>query len=244
VLRIAATVPARLTFGAAAARRSSLVVAQNDDVARQFQRYGPTVVRPNVILERLENGSDRRGDPPTVMYVGRLLAWKGVRLVAAVLTHPLLREWRLEMYGDGPERKWLHRFAERNHLTDRMTLFGQCPRADVLEALQRADVFLFPSTHDSAPWAVGEALMAGCPVVCLDRGGPPRLLRGRGGIVVPPRGAVVEALARAVLDAAALGRVDVKWDSDTLADEVSSWYDGVVDPERSSRRSIEPSEQS
>jgi glycosyltransferase involved in cell wall biosynthesis len=242
VLRIAATVPARLTFGTAIARRASLVVAQNDDVATQFKRFGPTVVRPNVILQPLENGSDRRSDPPTVMFVGRLVAWKGVRLVAAVIGHPLLRDWRLEMYGDGPESKWLRRFAERNGLTHRMTLYGQRPRADVLEALQRADVFLFPSTHDSAPWAVGEALMAGCPVVCLDRGGPPRLLRQQGGIVVPASGAVVEALARGVLDAAALGRVDVKWDSETLADEITSWYDSVVDPERSRRSSIGGSE--
>jgi glycosyltransferase involved in cell wall biosynthesis len=61
-------------------------------------------------------------------------------------------------------------------VADRIEFLGWVPR-EQLRALmaERADIFIFPSLHDDAPFAVAEALAAHVPVVCLDRGGPPVL---------------------------------------------------------------------
>jgi glycosyltransferase involved in cell wall biosynthesis len=47
-----------------------------------------------------------------------------------------------------------------------------------------ADVLLFPSFHDSGGWVVAEALRVGCPVLCLDLGGPPNLVGATGGLAI------------------------------------------------------------
>ena len=61
-----------------------------------------------------------------------------------------------------------------------------------------ADVLLFPSLREEAGWVVVEALAAGIPVICLDRGGPP-VLAGNAALTAPvdddPH-AVASSLAR------------------------------------------------
>jgi glycosyltransferase involved in cell wall biosynthesis len=46
-----------------------------------------------------------------------------------------------------------------------------------LERISRAGVVLHAAVHEENSMAVGEALSLGTPVVCIDRGGPPELLR-------------------------------------------------------------------
>lgn len=64
-----------------------------------------------------------------------------------------------------------------------------------------ADVFLFPSLHDEGGWVVGEALAAGLPVVCIDRGGPPAI--GGHGVELGPAEATAARLAKAAIAALA-----------------------------------------
>ena len=90
--------------------------------------------------------------------------------------------------------------------------------------LAAADVLLFPSLHDSAGWAVGEAAAVGCAVVCLDIGGPP-LLGGPDALVVRPGRGVVARLAAAVAEAArAPVRPYPRWQADRLTALVDDWY--------------------
>lgn len=56
------------------------------------------------------------------------------------------------------------------------------------QALADADVYAFPSWHESFPLSVLEALSAGLPVVVTDVGGiPDAVTDGEGGFIVPPR---------------------------------------------------------
>jgi glycosyltransferase involved in cell wall biosynthesis len=99
--------------------------------------------------------------------------------------------------GSGPEQDRLRRLARRLDVEGRVQFLGQRERAELLAIMRdRADVFLFPSMHDEAPWVVVEAASRGLPVVCLDVGGPPTL-GGRAVAVSTPR-RTVAALARMV----------------------------------------------
>jgi glycosyltransferase involved in cell wall biosynthesis len=136
-------------------------------------------------------------------------------------------EWTLDIYGEGPEAGRLRRRAERLGVADRVRLLGQRPREDVLSALASADVLLFPSMHDPSPFIVAEAVSLGCPVVCLDVGGPPLLIAGTTGEAVPPDGRAPERLAEA------MNRVrrhppNGRWSSDRLPKLVTEWYEAAV----------------
>jgi glycosyltransferase involved in cell wall biosynthesis len=233
-LRYAATGTMRRAVADPMAARAALVVAQNQDVAARFPRGGQVVVRPNVVLDGGDppgvtpRRPDRDRSEPHAVFVGRLVAWKGVRLAVAALAQPAMNHWHLEMYGEGAQRQAVQRIARRLGVATRVHLHGQRPRAEVLAAMAAADAFLFPSMHDSAPWAVGEARAVGCPVVYLRRGGCPILVGAEGGVAVDTGPDIVGRLARALVAAASLPRVTSRWDARTLPDELDGWYARAV----------------
>ena len=133
-----------------------------------------------------------------MLYVGQLLPLKGVALAIRTLT--LLPEWHLVLCGDGPDRARLEKLARRLGVRGRVRFLGRRSREEARRLMKDSgDVLIFPSLHDEGGFAVVEALAAGLPVVCLDRGGPPVL----GGTPVPATtmSRTVRALADAVLDA-------------------------------------------
>lgn len=220
----------RRLFGDRMARRAAVVVGLNTDVARRFPEAN-VVVEPNVAL----------GEPPTLpcqtrerprtqrraVFVGRLLAWKGVLLAIRTLAQPAAAGWDLDIYGDGPDRARAERLADRLGVGDRVRILGSRPRAELLAGLTAADAMLFPSVHDSAPWAVAEAAAAGLPVVCLDRGGPPELA-GLWACAVSTRGHLPRRLAEAlagVQDQSAAPRPN--WTTYRLPGLLNAWYEAV-----------------
>jgi glycosyltransferase involved in cell wall biosynthesis len=224
LLRIAVTSPGRKLIGERLASRAALTVAMNRDVERRFRRYGPVAVEPNVAIDPAVHAE---GPPSTggrrAVFVGRLIAWKGPRIAVAALARPELAGWQLDLFGQGPEEEAIRQLVDELGLDGRVHLHGYQPRAEVMAAIQQADVLVAPSLRDSAGWAVAEAMTLGCPVVALDRGGPSFLLEGGGGIAVPVSRNVVDDLAAAISrrpDSRPSGR----WTSSRLADLIDHWY--------------------
>ena len=194
---------ARMAWG-----RSRLILTENEETRRWLPRRhrGRAVVLPHVIIEdrsQAVGGSDGTSKEPgaerTALFAGRLLGWKGVALALRAIA--LLPEWRLIVAGSGPDERRLRKLAERLGIDGRVEFRGRVPRGVLLDMMRReASVFLFPSTHDDAPWVVVEASLAGLPVVCLDVGGPP-ILGGRAVPVSTP-GRTARALADKVLEVA------------------------------------------
>ncbi len=215
---------ARRIVGRSMARRAAVVLGQNNDLTAAL---APTrvVVEPNVALD-IEVRPDRRKAAPTrtAVYAGRLLAWKGLGLALAALSRPEASEWRLEVYGDGPHRRSLEKLVRRDNLSGRVRFHGKRPRPEVLAALGTADVFLFPSLHDSAGWSVAEAMAVGCPVLCLDAGGPPTLVGACDGVVVGLKGDVVAGLAAGLDRAGRMSPRQDRWDAARLPDLLATVY--------------------
>jgi glycosyltransferase involved in cell wall biosynthesis len=137
-----------------------------------------------------------------VLYVGRLVYWKGLHLGMMAFARLLKRhpEAHLTVVGSGPEEAWLHALAERLGIDAAVTWIRWMERDAVLQIYPRHDLFLYPSLHDSSGNAVLEALAAGLPVVCLELGGPGELVDDSCGVRVyagdPAR--VVRGLDRAL----------------------------------------------
>lgn len=214
------------------ARHATLILALNHDVEARFVRHGtPIVVEPNCALELDELVAGRPTPAPpagalrTALFVGRLQGWKGPLLAVDTMVHA--PDWRLIVYGDGDQRDHMLARADKLGVGDRVEVRGRVARADVLNAFREADALLFPSFHDSAPWAVGEASAVGCPVVCLDVGGP-RLLAGRNAhvVAVTPGADLAERLGRQLRELDGRGEPDDRWRGDRLPERLLGWYRG------------------
>ncbi len=231
IVRAVSTGAFRRLWGAPVAKRAALIVAQNTDVGRVFEGSGSTVVvEPNACLDDLPTRDPSLVRPRHAVFAGRLLAWKGAAIAIEALTRPEAAGWTLTLYGDGYERGRLERLTDRLGLRGRVSFAGHRPRPEVLEAIARAEVFVFPSMHDQAGWVAAEASSMGCPVVCLPLGGPP-LLAERNAHIVSLDGDVATSVAHALLAAAAAGgEPHDRWSVRRLPGLVDGWYRGALGP--------------
>lgn len=156
------------------------VLAQSAEIARDVRSEFDAAD-----LRVLGNGVDI-GDPTEsgdgVVFVGRLVDWKGVDVLLRALDGT---GERLVVVGDGPERDRLESLAASLDVDARFV--GMVPTEEVDAYLAAGAVFALPSTGDEGlPNAVIEAMAAGLPVVTTDSGGLPDLVEdGETGFVVP-----------------------------------------------------------
>ncbi|GAA2241457.1 glycosyl transferase family 1 [Streptomyces ruber] len=136
---------------------------------------------------------------PLVVAAGRLVRVKRYDLlieafakVAAV--HP---EWRLRIYGQGPERARLRAVVDALGLNDHVFLMGS--HAAIETEWAKASVAAVSSEWESFGMTILEAMHAGVPVVAADcPHGPGEIVTaGRDGLLVPPGNA--DALAGGLL---------------------------------------------
>ena len=182
----------------------------------------------------------RKELPVRIASIGRLLGWKGFDLGLRAFDRfrrgfPRSEYW---IIGDGPERRRLERLARRLGCAEQTRFLGWLSRTSSFEALQHVDVLMHPSLHEQLGYVVLEAMAGGKPVVCLDRGGPARLVGTDAGVLVPVRRPkqVVADLARALTQLAgneqdrglrgerARERVETLWTWDRVGAELDSVY--------------------
>lgn len=183
-------------------RRADLILSQNPETRDWLPRRYRHKVRvfPNVVLEggsgTARVGGRGPGEPPVAVCAGRLIPWKGVRLLIRALAHA--PGWRLQVVGGGRDEMHLRRLAAAEGVAGRVDFKGVLPRSEALEAIARADVFVHPSLREEAGWTVAEAIQAGRPALSLDRGGPPVL--GATTVRVGTASAIEASLAAALRD--------------------------------------------
>jgi glycosyltransferase involved in cell wall biosynthesis len=147
-----------------------------------------------------------------VLYVGRLIYWKGLHLALKAFAkfRAAYPGSHFTVVGSGPDAGWFRDLAQRLGIGDAVTWIPWLEQDAVMRTYPHHDAFLFPSLHDSSGNAVLEALASGLPVVCLDVGGPAVLVDASCGFLVragaPQR--VVEELAQSL--AALAGNAGLK----------------------------------
>ena len=103
----------------------------------------------------------------------------------------------LDVVGGGSLLDKLKTRADESGVSDRVTFHGKVPQARVLELLDRADVFCYPtSASEGFPKVVLEALACGLPVVTTAVSVLPKLISGGGGVLLD--NAAPDTLAAAV----------------------------------------------
>lgn len=92
---------------------------------------------------------------------------------------------KLEIIGDGKERKKIEQWIEKNHLKQSITLRGWVNNPSVF--LKSIDIFAMSSLWEGLPCAVVEAQMFKVPVVAYNVGGISEVIRnGENGFLIKP----------------------------------------------------------
>jgi len=139
-----------------------------------------------------------KGAKLRLLFVGRLLEWKGVDIAlrAVALTRQQFPDLTFNIVGDGPARSRLERLCRQLELDDAVHWAGWVPQARLGESYKNADALLFPSLRDSGGMVVLEALAHGVPVLCTDLGGPGLIVNRACGRVAATSGRSREDVAR------------------------------------------------
>ena len=128
------------------------------------------------------------GQSAVVGFAGRLIRDKGVDvfLRAASLVAGVVPEARFVVIGDGRLRGELEALAgDLGLLEERVRFLGF--RDDAADLIAALDILAVPSRSDGTPLVVGEAMIAGVPVVVSRVGGlPDQVTHRRSGLVVDP----------------------------------------------------------
>ena len=154
----------------------------------------PVAVVPNAVSKKLEDvarksvlgeASPRHASGELrIMTMARLVGGKGIDVVIKSLSE-LPSSYHCTIAGEGPERERLESLATRLGVTERVTFTGWVSGEAKYDLLESADIFCLPSTRDSLPNAVLEAMAYGLPVVAVrSRSIPDVVLDGRTGLLV------------------------------------------------------------
>jgi glycosyltransferase involved in cell wall biosynthesis len=202
------------------------VIAVSQDTRRRLLRSGSprgrTLVVPNAIaasdllalreLAERRAPADRAPSTMRVGFLGRLSPEKGTRelLLACHRLRDANTPLTIAIAGDGPDRAWMEVEA-RAMIESGFIRFAGTVR-EALSFLGEVDVLLMPSHNEGMPYALLEAMGAGCAVVAFGVGGIPEVIRDDTvGVLVPPLNvdALVAALHELAEDparVAAIGR--------------------------------------
>ena len=198
--------------------RRSRLVAISESTRAMIAPYAEgrpvTVIPYGVPLPESEAGLRAEpSGPPRILFVGRLVARKGVDRLLEALATIADREWRLEIVGFGPERDPLERRAAELGLSDRVEFLGRVSSDDLVAAYRRAACFVLPATLDERADTEGlgvvllEAMSYGVPVVATRRGGIVDIVEdGRTGVLVEDEPAALARAIAAILDDPGRGR--------------------------------------
>lgn len=212
--RFAGAMPAwRRALKAVLYRRCDLVLPLSDEA----EAYARTIVpedriRPtswSIDIARFRPG--HRGKIPRAIFVGRLVAGKGV--ITLIEAWHRLRyhhgvEAELVLVGDGPMRAEIEARIRSMGL-DGMRLAGNLDRDGVARELACAHLLVLPTFRDLFSMAVLEAMAAGCAIVTTRFAGSAGLVAASGaGWLADPDDAAGLALllSRILRDAAELDR--------------------------------------
>ncbi|MBH8551084.1 glycosyltransferase [Nostocaceae cyanobacterium CENA357] len=161
-------------------RNSTLIRATTEDTAKRLwqmsainlQIYSESGLSEQEIQQLAQCPIPNSGQIRFIS-MARLLHWKGIHLgIQAFAQADLPDDTEYWILGDGPERKRLQILAEELGVSKQVKLWGRLSRPETLDKLSKSNVLVHPSLHDSGGWVCLEAMAAGCPVICLDLGGP------------------------------------------------------------------------
>lgn len=111
-------------------------------------------------IARVTSGWDLPAGVPVFLFVGRMMWYKGLKIIIDALTmqHQRGTDYRMVFVGSGAEEEQIRAYAEHCGIGEKCIFVGAVAQREVLRAWYcRANLFLFPSTFDTNGLVVREA---------------------------------------------------------------------------------------
>ena len=95
-----------------------------------------------------------------IYFAGRLVEWKGIILLLKIFKKISLNnnEIKLNIYGDGPCKKEIKNFIEKNKFNKKIKLYGKLNQQKFIKEIKKNDLLVFPTFRDSGGFVILEAL--------------------------------------------------------------------------------------
>lgn len=141
--------------------------------------------------------------PKRFLFAGRLVPYKVPEVsVRAFIGSETLRQHRLDIVGDGPERARLEAMVTQAGASGSISFLGRKTQGEVADMMRSADAFIFPSIRELGAGVVIEAMACGTVCLVTDYGAPGHLVADGRGVCVPlqPLEALVSGYRRAMED--------------------------------------------
>ncbi len=125
---------------------------------------------PDDLAEAAAGGLDLPQGVPVFLFVGRMMWYKGIRLILDALKDLLCagQPFRMVFIGGGGDREEILAYARELGLTETVFFLEPIHDRDLIRAWYcRADLFLFPSTFDTNGLVVREAAACAMPSVLV-----------------------------------------------------------------------------
>jgi len=206
---------------------------------------------PAAELEKLSHEWSLEEGVPIFLFVGRIMWYKGLRLILDGLSSLKAagKPFKMVFIGDGQDYDEVVAYAESLGISDECLFTGAIRDREILKSWYcRADLFLFPSNFDTNGLVVREAAACGLPSLLL-RGSSAAegVVDGRNGIIIEDNvSSMSEALLRFVslpeklaqIGAAAEDELYISWEDSVsravarYENIIERWKSGVLKYER------------
>jgi glycosyltransferase involved in cell wall biosynthesis len=145
------------------------LIALSDFLQDEFEKnHGtrPQQVIPPGIDSKQFNAEIKQKDID-ILAAGSLIPLKQYEIFVDVVAEikRQMPDIKAMLIGDGPEKNKLQTHITKYGLQSNITLTGELPYPEVLQWMQRAKVFLHPSSYEGFGIVSAEALYAGCRVI-------------------------------------------------------------------------------
>jgi len=179
-------------------------------------------------------------EEPLILFLSRLIPRKGADLLieafAKVCNNETGRLVIAGPEGEGGYLAYLKKYAAESGAEARIIFCGPLYDEEKNAALRDADIFALPSRYENFANVVAEAMACGVPVIVSDACGISSLVKGHGGLVIPPeKTALIEALSTLIHDKALYAQlkegcrhVSDQLDWGTLTEQMETHYRNAI----------------
>lgn len=166
--------------------RSAHVVVQTQQIKKFFNKsiQNMTTVIYNPVNEKVFKLQPAKKEN-RIISVGRLYPQKDQKTMIEAFAnvsehHP---DWKLVIFGEGPERKALESLVERLKVKDKVILPGRSEI--IIDELNKSKIFCLSSIYEGMSNALVEAICVGLPIVTTKVSGTEELINnGENGFIV------------------------------------------------------------
>lgn len=167
-----------MPFARSTYRRAAAIIAGSSQTYSEFATYREKLffIPENGVSGSLCSNSlvrPKRDGKLELIFIGGLIPLKACDLALRAAAPMLLSGMaHFTVVGDGPERNRLEQLTRSLGIKDAVSFCGMLAHTEAMQALQSADVMVFPSVRDFGGGVVFEALAVGAVPIVADFGGP------------------------------------------------------------------------